>query len=206
MTVTFSGGTFSGGEKLRAKLQEIADKASGGLKLNVGFLAGATESDGTSTALVAACNEFGATIPARQVDAHTTEIYRKICKRDGSFLRGGRFVKRAQSNFAQEVTIPAHTIPEHKVPPRPFFRHMINLGEDHWAADLGKIMISVNYDMRLALDQLGNQMVGELTQSITDQIYLPLAPSTVKAKGFDTTLYDTASMVRSVDFSTEEPG
>src|SRR5579859_5521560 len=95
----------------------IAAKASRGGLLSVGFLGDATEADGTSTGLVAAVNEFGGTIPERQVDEHTVTISRKLLK-DGFFANAGRFVKRAKSNFEQQVTVPAHTIPAHKIPPR----------------------------------------------------------------------------------------
>lgn len=50
--------TFSGGEKLQAKLQELADKI-GNSSVKVGFLEGATYPDGQSVAEVAAYNEFG---------------------------------------------------------------------------------------------------------------------------------------------------
>ena len=65
---------LSGGEALEAKLRELAARVSGKSTLNIGFLEGATASDGTPMANIAAVNEFGAvgagksrtvTIPAR---------------------------------------------------------------------------------------------------------------------------------------------
>jgi hypothetical protein len=52
--------TISGGTKLEAALRQIADKVTRPATLRVGFLEGATYPDGTSVALVAAVNEFGA--------------------------------------------------------------------------------------------------------------------------------------------------
>ena len=52
--------TISGGDKLRAALDKIARKLKSGGTVRVGFLEGATYPDGTSVALVAAINEFGA--------------------------------------------------------------------------------------------------------------------------------------------------
>ncbi len=52
--------TFTGGEALRAKLEEIARKLKRGGTVSVGFLEGATYPDGTSVPLVAAINEWGA--------------------------------------------------------------------------------------------------------------------------------------------------
>jgi len=191
--------SFSGGDKLQARLRDIVQKASRSKTLDVGFFSDATEADGTLVSVIAASNEFGATIPARQVDEHVIQIYNRVLK-DGSFADEGRFVKRSKANLERDVTVPAHIIPEHKVPPRPFFRRMISLGKKHWGDDLGKIMVAVNYDATLALSQLGEKMAGELVQSITDQVYAPLAQSTVAKKGFDTTLVDSADMKRAVDF------
>lgn len=60
--------TLSGGDKLEAKLAEIASKVSRAAAVRVGFLEGATYPDGTSVATVAAIQNFGAPsagIPAR---------------------------------------------------------------------------------------------------------------------------------------------
>lgn len=50
---------LSGGDKLEAKLAEIARKMGKGGTLRVGFLEGATYPDGTSVPYVAAIQEFG---------------------------------------------------------------------------------------------------------------------------------------------------
>lgn len=62
---TFS---LSGGDKLEAKLAELAQRVSRPFAVRVGFLEGATYPDGTPVAQVAAINNFGAPgagIPAR---------------------------------------------------------------------------------------------------------------------------------------------
>lgn len=51
---------ITGGEKLQAKLDEIAEALDGGGELRVGFLAGATYPDGTPVALIAAIQDGGA--------------------------------------------------------------------------------------------------------------------------------------------------
>lgn len=56
---------LSGGDKLEAKLAEIARKMGKGGTLRVGFLEGATYPDGTSVPYVAAIQEFGA--PSRGI-------------------------------------------------------------------------------------------------------------------------------------------
>jgi hypothetical protein len=49
-----------GGEKLEAKLQEIAEKLAKPTVVRVGFLEGSRYPDGTSVAMVAAIQDFGA--------------------------------------------------------------------------------------------------------------------------------------------------
>lgn len=49
---------LKGGERIQAKLMEIAEKFQGSVK--VGFMEGATYPDGTPVAAVAAWNEYGA--------------------------------------------------------------------------------------------------------------------------------------------------
>jgi hypothetical protein len=50
---------LSGGDGLRAKLEEIKGKVGDGDLLRLGFLEGATYPDGTPVAYVAAINEYG---------------------------------------------------------------------------------------------------------------------------------------------------
>lgn len=60
--------TLKGGERLAAKLDELAQNLKSGGALKVGFLSGATYPDGTPVAMVAAIQEFGApraSIPPR---------------------------------------------------------------------------------------------------------------------------------------------
>ena len=194
---------FTGGDKLKAKLEELSKKANKAALVNVGFFEGSTESKGgVSTPMVAATMEFGGTIPERTVEAHTIDVYRRIST-EGNFLNGGKFVKRSKSNFVTTHEVPAHTIPAHKVPARPYFRRMISMGEKHWGDDLGMLLVENGYDSTKALKLIGESMEGELVQSITDQVYEPLAKSTVQKKGFDTTLLDSGDMKRAVASKVE---
>jgi hypothetical protein len=52
--------SISGGAKLQAKLRELSAKVSRAAAVEVGFLAGSTETDRTSLPMVAAIQEFGA--------------------------------------------------------------------------------------------------------------------------------------------------
>jgi hypothetical protein len=189
---------FSGGAALQAKLRELAMKVSNPGTLKVGFLEGSAYPDGTPIPVVAAAQEFGANIT---IPAHDQTIYRRINASSTGFLNHGRFVKRSKANFQSTHVVPAYTV---RIPPRPFFRRMIAMGEKHWGEDVGKALIAKRFDAKQALAVMGEQLVGELKQSITDQAYTPLANSTAKKKGFDTTLVDTGAMRDSVDYEIEQ--
>ncbi len=139
---------FSGGDKLRAKLKELAAQVKRGAKVQIGFQDGATYPDGTSVALVAALNEFG--------------------------------------------------VPDHNQPPRPYFRGMIAKESDHWGDDIAAALTHTNYDAQVSLALVGEQVAGELRQSITDLVDPPLAPSTIARKGFGKPLVDTGRMRNSI--------
>jgi hypothetical protein len=51
---------IKGGAKLEAYLKELAAKVEKAASVDVGFMEGATEADGTSVAMIAAIQEFGA--------------------------------------------------------------------------------------------------------------------------------------------------
>lgn len=55
-----SSKTFTGGDKLKARLAELSKKVNKSASVKVGFLEGSTYPDGTSTPMVAAIQEFGA--------------------------------------------------------------------------------------------------------------------------------------------------
>ena len=59
---------ISGGDKLRAALDDIARNLKRGGTVKVGFLEGATYPDGTSVPLVAALNEFGHGVKSKEGD------------------------------------------------------------------------------------------------------------------------------------------
>ncbi len=86
-----------------------------------------------------------------------------------------------------------------KAPPRPFFRNMIAEKQGEWGPASADLLKANNYDAARTLDQVGAAIAGQLRQSIVDFDGAPLAPSTVKAKGFATPLIDTGLMSNSVD-------
>lgn len=139
---------LSGGDKLEAYLKELGKKVENSATVEIGFMEDATYEDGTSVAMVAAIQDFGA--------------------------------------------------PAAGIPPRPFFRNMIQVESGHWGEDLAGLLIDNDYDAEKALDLMGEEIQGELQDSINEFDGVPLAPATIASKGFDKQLIDTAHMFRSV--------
>jgi hypothetical protein len=109
---------FKGGDRLKVRLDEMARNLKKGASVRVGFLEGATYSDGTSVPMVAAIQEFGA--------------------------------------------------PSQGIPPRPYFRQMIQANAGHWGDDVAGALKHTDFDAARALHFIGELLAGELRQSIID--------------------------------------
>jgi hypothetical protein len=155
---------LSGGEKLKEYLTLLAAKAKNSALLNVGFPEGGTEPDGESTPMVAFLNEFGRTV--RVKNPHTE-------------MSQGRSVE---------------VVGDYYQAPRPFFRNMISAKSPTWGEDLGVLLKAKDYDAVEALGLLGEEIRGQLVSSIQELQSPPLAPSTIKAKGFPKPLINTGAM------------
>ena len=84
--------------------------------------------------------------------------------------------------------------------PRPFFRIMISKESGDWGGKLGKLLVACDYDAVAALKLLGEEIKGELQESIQALESPPLAVSTIKQKGFSKPLIHTSTMWKNVDF------
>lgn len=191
------GANFKGGDKLTAKLREIAERAGKANTVRVGFLEDATYPDGMHVAQVAATNEYGGTIT---VPEHEVAVNRMV-KKNGEFAKNGRFVKESESNFQTVHHVESYTV---TIPPRPFFRGMIQDHRGEWGTDLGKIIKDADYDSALALGRLGKHVGDQLQSAIREFNDPPNAKSTVQKKGFDKPLIDKSTMLNSVDFEVNE--
>lgn len=88
-------------------------------------------------------------------------------------------------------------------PARPFFRRMIAKESPGWSLKLGKLMKATDYDGAQSLAIMGEDIQGALRESINNFETPPLAPSTVKAKGFAKPLIDTAHMLNSIEYKVK---
>ncbi len=89
-------------------------------------------------------------------------------------------------------------------PARPFFRNMVASKSDRWGNKLGRILAKNNYDARQALMLMGEGIRSQLQESIRTFNSVPLAQSTIDAKGFDKALIDTSVMINSADYEVSD--
>lgn len=188
---------FKGGEKLEAKLREIAEKAGRANTVRVGFLEGATYPNGLPVAYIAAINEYGGTA---KVPAHDVTVNRKI-KTNGEFAQNGRFVKAEKANYSTVHHVEEYTI---TVPARPYFRGMIQAHKGEWGPALGKIIKAADYDAAVALGRLGSMVRDQLQDSIREFSDPANAKSTIRKKGFNDPLVDSSHMLNGADFEVNE--
>lgn len=136
----------------------------------------------------------------QRLEKYLNDLARNLTK--ASTLEVG-FMENAKYDDGTQVAAVAafneYGVPSHNQPPRPFFRSMIQAHNGQWGPMLGKLLKRNDYDGALALGLLGEELINELQDSIRSGSYPPLAPSTVRRKGFDTPLIDTAVMWRSID-------
>ena len=116
--------------------------------------------------------------------------------------RAGKMVETSDVNVATVAA--AQEFGTDTIPPRPYFRHMIAEKKGSWGPATGKLLKANDYDVDRTLNQVGMGVQGQLQQSILDTNAPPLAESTIKAKGFDKPLVDTAHMIRSVDYEVAD--
>lgn len=112
------------------------------------------------------------------------------------FLAGGTYPDG--KSIPMIAAINEFGAPSRGQPPRPFFRRMVADKSPAWPGMLDKLLRATDYDAAMTLGLLGEQIKGELVQSIRDLWDPPLAPSTVARKGFDKPLIETSVMINSV--------
>lgn len=89
--------------------------------------------------------------------------------------------------------------PRAGIPPRPFFDNMVIRRFREWAAAIAGLLKRNDYDAARSLDLAGAAIAGQLRQQIIETNSPPLAPSTIRRKGFSKPLIETSHMINSVD-------
>ena len=72
--------------------------------------------------------------------------------------------------------------PKRRIPPRPFFRNMINKHAGEWPDQVARALVFNKLDGLLTLKQMGLLIEGELRQSIIDLVDPPLSPRTIAGR------------------------
>ena len=93
--------------------------------------------------------------------------------------------------------------PAANIPPRPFFRKMINRRQATWSKILLAFLKTHSYDVRLALKGVGLRMGEELQVEMIELQDPPNAQSTITRKGFNNPLIDSRNLLRSIEFEVE---
>lgn len=173
------GGKF---EKEMARIVAELERAGYGSRANkmlkVGFLSGATY-PGTNkkVAAIAVYQNFGT-------------------------YSGGRVGTRSK-DYIPMFYSPEEVEKAHYIPPRPFFSNMVKDKSPSWPADIARRLRTNNYDVTLTLNQTGEEIKGQLRESIINTNEPPLAESTIRKKGFSKPLIETGHMLNSVEHEVE---
>lgn len=111
----------------------------------------------------------------------------------GKFVKSG-FLKTATYADGKPVAMIAaiqnYGAPGVGIPPRPFFSNMIKDKSSGWGVAVAKNLKAANYDADKALDRVGEGIDGQLRQSIKDTNDPPLAPSTLRKRGYTGKAFD----------------
>ena len=85
-----------------------------------------------------------------------------------------------------------------RIPPRPFFRQTVSENLGKWRSQATHLLRANHYNAKLTLQQMGEEMCGDLVQTISTFSEPPNADSTVAKKGFNAPLRDTGVLLRSI--------
>lgn len=128
-----------------------------------------------------------------------SEIAQKLDK--GGTLRVG-FLEGGTDSEGTSIPMKAALldfgVPSRGIPPRPFFRNMIAAKSDSWPEGIAGLLKANNYDAALALDLTGEEIEGQLRESIQETNSPPLKQSTIDRKGFDKPLIEHGDMFNAV--------
>ena len=76
--------------------------------------------------------------------------------------------------------------PRAGIPPRPYFRNMIAAKSPEWPDAIAGVLKASDYDAAKTLNIVGDQVAGQLKQSIVDTLDPPLSPVTLMLRGMRT--------------------
>lgn len=143
--------------------------------------------------------------------AKIQEIARRLGKEQAvrvGFLEKAKYpagVKSGGLSVAQVAFWNEFGRPEHNQPPRAFFRNAIAKHSPEWGKLVAAAAHVAKYDSHKTLTIVGGTIRDQVVHSITILTSPPLAPATVKRKGFDKPLIETSVMENHVDYEVFKP-
>lgn len=129
----------------------------------------------------------------KKLEAHLRKLARDLDK--ASKVKVGFLSSSTYANgtpVAMVAAIQNFGAPARGIPPRPFFSNMIADKSSEWGPAVAELLKDNDYDSERALDQVGQGIVGQLRQSITDTNAPPLSPVTLMLRKMRT---DNPSLV-----------
>lgn len=90
------------------------------------------------------------------------------------------------------------------IPARPFFRNTIAEKQDEWADNAASILQHTGGDVSKALAFIGEDVKGDIVETIQNFMEPENAPSTVKKKGFNKPLIDTDGLWKAIQSEVVE--
>jgi hypothetical protein len=113
------------------------------------------------------------------------------------FLEGGTYPDG--TSVPMTAAINEWGAPSRGQPPRPFMRRTIAKHKSEWPGAIAALLKANDYDAEKTLEQTGAAVAGQIREGITELVDPPLAPSTIRRKGFSKPLVDKSLMLNSVD-------
>ena len=107
-------------------------------------------------------------------------------------------VSMASSLYGEEAPENQH------IPPRPFFRTMIDKQSPTWGRLAQAALKLTNYSTQKSLEVMGLRIAEQLQKSIIDFKDPGNAQSTIDRKSFDDPLIDSHNMLRSVEYQVDD--
>lgn len=90
------------------------------------------------------------------------------------------------------------------IPARPFFRNTIAEKQDEWADKAASRLQQADGDVSKALALIGEDVKGDIVETIQNFMEPENAPSTVKKKGFNKPLIDTDGLWKAIQSEVVE--
>lgn len=137
---------------------------------------------------------------SKNLDEELRKIGRKIGR--GAAVRVG-FLEPATYPDGTKVALVAavQNFGTARIPPRPFFSNMVDDASPAWGRELATLIQA--HGVEKAMPLMGERIKAQLQESIRDTNEPPLAPATIKRKGFEKPLIDTSNMINSADYEVD---